>query len=61
MRIEFPRLGIEYIQTEFDDGNPYAEIKTIGKRFISESFDLRVLARQLEEIADALDAERPIK
>ena len=59
MKIEFPRLGIESITTYIDEEAQYAKVITIASSRITDSADLRVLARELVAMADDLDAGSP--
>ena len=59
MKIEFPRLGIESITTHIDEEAQYAKVTTIASSRITDSADLRVLARELVAMADELDQVSP--
>lgn len=51
MNIESPRLGITSITTDHDG---YAVITTTGTSHTVSSFDLRLLARDLVDMADEI-------
>lgn len=59
MKIEFPRLGIESITTYIDEEAQYAKVITSASSRITDSADLRVLARELVAMADELDQVSP--
>lgn len=59
MKIEFPRLGIESITTHIDEEAQHAKVTTIASSRITDSADLRVLARELVAMADELDQVSP--